>query len=141
MTAWRLPTVAALALALAPAAPAQTRPLTETPKAGDCSRVRIDLTLSGKLKVFRDGKESELPIPATAAHRFVDRVLEVGSHGRPTRVARHYEEARSSVTVEGAPAQKALHDDRRLAVAQRPENGSPLAYSPKGPLTREELEL
>src|SRR5262249_55888687 len=60
--------------------------------------------------------------------------------GPPTKAARHYEQAASRVTLDGTATERNLRAERRLAVAQRPDNQS-LCFSPQGPLTREEVEL
>src|SRR5260221_9149869 len=124
----------------APAALAQTQVLTDPPKAGDCNRYDLGLTLKGEIRVAKDGKVVSIPIAATAAHQFAERVLEAKEKALPTKVARWYDAAKSTVTVDGAAATRSLRDARKLMVAQRdPERLT--CYSPAGPLTRDELEL
>jgi hypothetical protein len=140
MAAWR--TLGSAVVLLAAAAPgrAQTYPLTEAVKAGDCFRVRIDMSLTGELKVGRDDKVLPVRLAATAAHEYPERVLHVGASGLPEKAARAYETARAVIDVAGEKSERSLRADRRLLVAQRPKD-QPLVYCPAGMLTRDELAL
>jgi hypothetical protein len=140
MAAWRALGTVVLLLAGAQAAPAQTYPLTETVKAGDCFRVRLEMSLTGEIKVNRDGKSDSLPLTARAAHEFPERVLAVGDRGLPEKTARAYETATAAITVAKDADNKSLRKERQLIVAQRTKDQA-LTYSPGGALTREELEL
>src|SRR4051794_10677599 len=99
MAAWRTLGPVVLLLAVAQAAPAETYPLTETVKAGDCFRVGLEMNLSGEIKVSRDGKPSTLPLAARGAHEFPERVLTVGDRGLVEKTARVYETATATITV------------------------------------------
>ncbi len=139
MMAWRvLGTM--LLLTAAQIASAQTYPLTESTKAGDCFRIHLDMSLSGEIKVSRDGKPQALPLSAKATHEFPERVLAAGSSGLVEKSARVYETATAAIGVARDRETKSLRNDRQLIVAQR-SNDQPLIYSPTGPLTRSELEL
>ena len=140
MAAWRALGTVLLLLAGAQAAPAQTYPLTETVKAGDCFRIRLEMSLTGEIKVNRDGKPESLPLTARATHEFPERVLAVGDRGLPEKTARVYEAATAAITVAKDADNKSLRKERQLIVAQRTKD-QPLTYSPSGALTREELEL
>jgi hypothetical protein len=120
--------------------PAQTHDLTETTQRGECHRLDISLRLKGELRVNREGKTVAMPIVAGASHRFTERILEQSASGLPIKVARHYDLARAEMTVEGQAAARTIRDDRRLIVAQRVRDQF-LAYSPAGPMTRDELEV
>jgi hypothetical protein len=121
-------------------ASAQTYPLTEVVKAGDCFRIRLEMGLKGEIKVSRDGKPATLALTALATHEFPERVLAVGDRGLVEKSARVYETATATIKVEKDGESKSLRKERQLIVAQRPKD-QPLTYSPNGPLTREELEL
>ncbi len=140
MAAWRTLVGVGVVLASVTAAPAQTHLLKEDLKAGDCFRVRLEMTLAGDIRVTRDGKPEKLPLTATATHEFPERVLAVGESGLAEKAARVYETATAVITAAGERSEKGLRKERRLFVAQRPKE-QPLTYSPAGPLTREELEL
>jgi hypothetical protein len=140
MAAWR--TLAAFLglLALAPLARAQTYPLAEPPQAGDCSRVTLDLTVGGELRVQRDGKQVPLKLAGRAVQRYTEKLLDVPAKGLPTKAARLYEQAQVGVRVDSDGRDQSLRPERRLVVAQRRDDQY-LCYSPSGGLTREELEV
>ncbi|HJT76664.1 MAG TPA: hypothetical protein VJ739_05635 [Gemmataceae bacterium] len=140
MAAWRSLASTALLLVVAPLATAQTYPLAEALAAGDCFKVRLEMSLAGELKVKRDGKTVPLKLAATATHEFPERVLTVGKTGLAEKVARVYQTAQATITAGDERSQRTLRPERRLVVAQRHDEQS-LAYSPAGGLTREELEL
>jgi hypothetical protein len=140
MSAWRTLGTAFVLLAGAATAPAQTYSLKEIVKPDDCFRVRLEMNLSGALKVSRGGVPASLPLSAKASHEFPERVLAVDEQGLVEKCARLYETATATVTVQRDAETKALRKERRLVVVQRPKDQS-LAYSPTGPLTRGELEL
>lgn len=119
---------------------AQTHDLVEAVRRGDCHRLELALNLKGELRVNREGKTVSIPIVANAAHRFAERVLEVAPSGMPGKVARHYDLAKAEVRIEGQPMTRMIRDDRRLIVAQRMRDQF-LAYSPAGPMTRDEMEV
>jgi hypothetical protein len=140
MTTWR--TLGALCLTLAVFGKAYTQPynLTETVRAGDCFRLHLDLSLAGDMKVAKDGQMITLKREARAAHEFPERVLTIGPAGLPAKAVRVYEKAGATLALNGENSQRVLRPERRLFVVQRYKD-QPLAYSPAGSLTREELEL
>jgi hypothetical protein len=127
-------------LAAVPAGWAQTASLAETVKAGDCFRYRLEMKLSGAMKVHSDGKAVPIKLTATASHAFPERVLAVNKDGLPERVARVYESAKAVIVAGKDRSERALRDKRRLIVAQRHKEQA-LVYSPAGALYRSELEL
>jgi hypothetical protein len=141
MAAWRTVGAGLVLFALAQAGWAQTYHLAETVQADDCFRTRLELTLTGEIRVARgDGKRAGLPLTAKATHEFAERVLAAGADGLVGKSARVYETAAAVITVDGGRSEKALRKERRLCVAQRAGDEA-FTYSPAGPLTREELEL
>ncbi|MBO0698500.1 MAG: hypothetical protein J2P46_08905 [Zavarzinella sp.] len=132
---------AALVLGLlgTPAARAQTYDLSETPREGDCFRLTTETTLSGTLKVARDGKQVPIRIEAKNEHAFSERVLAVDK-GVTRTAARYYLGAASRASVDGSPVVRSLPTDRRLIVAQRTGDGL-FCYAPAGLLTRSDLEV
>lgn len=135
-------TLAAFCICILAASPskAQTYTLAETVQPGTCFRVGLNLTLTGEMRINRDGEIVPLKMNASATHEFPERVLSVGAQGLPDKVARVYEKAAATITVERDRSERTLRDSRRLLVMQRAKDQS-LVYSPAGPLTREELEL
>jgi hypothetical protein len=140
MAAWRTLGSVVVALAAVQYGYAQPYPLTETPKAGDCFRIRLDLKLSGEKRVARDGKLTPVPLKAAASHEFPERVLSVDAAGLPTKTARFYELATATITDGADVTELKLRPERCLLVAQRPKDEL-LVYSPTGPLTPAEWEL
>ena len=118
----------------------ETYPLAEKVQVGDCFHVHIEMALEGELRVSKDGKTVPLPLRASAAHDYSERVLNVGPTGLAERSARVYEEAWVNIVGEKDGTKRTLRPERRLMVAERLKD-EPLVYSPAGPLTREEVEL
>jgi hypothetical protein len=119
---------------------AETYSLIEAPSAGDSFAYTLSLKLTGEITVVQEGQPVKLKLAAQAAHGFRERILAVAKDGGlATKAARQYDDARAAITVDGATSQRSLRADRRLIVAQRPQDAL-LCYSPQGPLTREELE-
>ncbi len=140
MATWRNWVGAAALLVAAGVSWGQTYPLAEPVKAGDCFRVKLHMTLAGELKVVKDGKVSPINLSAVADHEFDERALSVASSGVLDKAARNYDRATALITVGAESADRTLRKERRLIVAQRAKEEF-LAYSPRGPLTRPELEL
>ncbi len=124
----------------ATSAPAQSVRLGEVLQPGEYHRYELELTVTGKLKIDRDGKPDSLALKAEASHRFVERIEATDARGGAGKVIRHYEKAKSNSVVAGEKSARELAIDRRLTFAGRTESGT-LHYSPLGPLFREELEL
>lgn len=112
----------------------------EQPQTDECLKIELSLSLKGEMKVQRDGKFVSIPMTATANHNFEERIIHLSSAGTPDKVARNYSKAEAMFNIEGVKSERTLRKQRSLLVAQRPES-SIFVYSPKGPLSREELEL
>lgn len=129
----RLLPLAALLLAAGPAV-GQSVTLAEAVEPGDVFQYDLTLAVNGQMKVERDGKTDAVPVAATAAHSFAERVEGVG------RVVRLYASATSAGDTGLDRTVRTLSPERRLVVARRTADGT-LHYSPDGPLRRDELEL
>src|SRR6266852_185093 len=140
MGAWRILGTLVVATAVGRSASAETYLLSETAQAGDCFRIQLDMTLSGEMRVNKEGKPLSLTLEATAIHEFPERILHVAADGLPEKAARIYEKANAVITVDKTPSNRCLRPERRLLVAQRSKDHL-VVYSPTGALTREELEL
>jgi len=127
-------------LALAPFAHAQTVKLAEELKPGDCFQYDLKLTVTGRMKVERDGKPDPLPIVAEATHKFVERIDAPDAGGGAGKVLRYYSVATSTSRVGSDSMKRELPADRRLTVAAR-TTAKTLHVSTGGPLTRDELDL
>src|SRR5262245_23012284 len=102
--AWRILGTLVVALAVGRSALAQTYLLSETTRPGDCFRIHLDMTLSGEMRVNKEGKPLSLTLEATATHEFPERVLQVASDGLPEKTARIYEKANAVITVDKTPS-------------------------------------
>lgn len=112
----------------------------EQPQVDDCLKIELSLNLKGEMQVQRDGKMVSIPMIATANHHFEERIIHLSTTGIADKVARNYSKAEALFNIEGNKTERTLRKQRSLIVAQRPEN-SIFVYSPKGPLSREEIEL
>jgi hypothetical protein len=140
MATWRTVATLVLVLASSRSGLAQTYTLAEPIQVDHCQRIRLDMSLSGNMRINRDGKAVDLPLKATATHDFPERILSVDLAGLPDKSARLYENAQAMITVSGDRSDRSLRPERRLIVAQRLKDRYTV-YSPAGPLTREELDL
>ncbi len=135
----RLICALAVSLGSIATARAQTILLAESPREGDCFRITAETTLTGSLKVTRDGKHASVKVTAKNDHQFLERVLVV-QKGLVRKTARHYVNAVSRATLDNAKMERTLSADRRFIVAQR-TGDSLFTYSPAGPLTQVEREV
>ncbi len=130
----------AIVAAAAPAGRAQTCNLAEPVKAGDCFRIKLDMKLTGEMRIQKASGTVPLKLEASASHEYPERVLQVGTTGAVQKTARVYETARAVIAVGSDRSERTLRPERRLVVAQRPQDLTQV-YSPAGALTRPELDL
>jgi hypothetical protein len=140
MARWRTLASLVAALVFTGAAGAQTYSLAEPPLPGTHFRVQLSLSLNGQLKLQQDGKEVALKETCTAMHDFLERILDAGAEGTAARSARVYKEAKVAITVADDKLERTLRPERTFLVAARGRDGV-VAYSIKGPLTREEVDV
>lgn len=120
---------------------AQPYLLVESTKPGDCFRITIALSISGKLKsAGPDGKVDELSLAASASHRYAEWVESADAQGVITKTIRGYEQCESTANLPGVTTKRMLGKERRVVVVQK-EQAGPLLYSTAGPLTRDELDV
>ena len=119
MAAWRNLTAAFLLLIVVQTGWSQTYQLSENAQAGDCFRIRLDLTVFGNIQFNKEGKQLTLKQEVSATHDFPERVLSVSAAGLPDRVARVYEKACSSISVNGEGSERRLRDQRRWLLGQK----------------------
>jgi hypothetical protein len=119
---------------------AQSVNLTEAPLDQQCVRNELTLELEGKVLSRQNGKELSFPHKATAKHVFVERFLGV-SGGIVDKAARFYSAAEGTIRFNNNEAsRRSLRDEHRLLVAQRVRDQI-VSFSPKGALTRAEMEV
>ena len=140
MAFWRNLGSVVLVLAITSSGRSQSYTLAETLKEGDCYRFHLDMSLSGEIRVSREGKMVSIKLGAGASHEFPERVLKLMATGTAEKTARFYDSAKATIQTGREKSERSLRVERRLVVAQRHKE-LPLFYSPSGPLNREELEL
>jgi hypothetical protein len=140
MAHWRTLVSLAVLLMLAGSARAQAYALSELPLPGSHYHVQLTMSLTGELKVQQQDKLVALKTNASATHDYLERILEAGPDGTAGKAARVYKEARAVITVEKETSARSLRPERALLIAQHGRDQM-LAYCPKGPWTREELDL
>lgn len=140
MGAWRVLGMMGLLLTVTPAGWTQTCTLLETQKPGECFQIKLDMRLSGELRIRKDDKIEPLKLEASAVHEYPERILVVAQDGLVQKMARLYDTAKASITVGGERIERTLRPERRLLVAQFYKDQE-LVYAPSGPLTGEELGL
>ncbi len=119
---------------------AQSVNLTEAPLDNRCVRNELTMTLEGTITVKQNDKDLTFPHRATAKHVYVERFLEV-KDGVADKAARFYSTAESAIRFNNNPAdQHSLREPRAFMVAQRTKDKI-VSFSPKGALTRAEVEL
>jgi hypothetical protein len=113
---------------------------------GTIDRVESLLDVAGQLKVAdaadpENGKPSSLKMGVKAVLRYDEKMLESPKKGGDaSRSIRHYDKAEATIRVADDETKPQLREDRRLIAAQM-KNGKAILFSPKGTLTREELDL
>lgn len=140
MSSWRTLMTLAVALSVATSAHAQGTVLKEDLAPGTCTRVELSMALSGELKLQQEGKAVALKQSASARHDFAERVLEAGDDGASAKSARHYKTAKVTIEVASDKTERELRPERCFIVSQRVKDAL-LTYSPKGSLTRDDLQL
>lgn len=140
MISGRSLTSALLAVTLVGTARAETYTLAEAPLVGSCCRVELQLSLTGEILVQQEGKPLSMKSQAQARHEYLERVLEAGTNGLASKSARIYQAAEANLVMGPYKSRRTFRPDLGLFVAQRHKDQL-VTYCPKGPLTREEVEL
>ncbi len=135
----RLLTCCLVALASFQAAHAQNVNLTEAPLKDVCVQIELSTKFDGKISVQQDGKTQSFPHKAEAAHIYSERVL-TAEGVVAEKSARQYAKAEGTISFNNNSQKRSLRAERAFMVAQRVGDGV-VAFSPKGPLSREEMEL
>lgn len=117
----------------------QTYPLAESPRPDECFKLELTTSVKGAIIASSGDHTVELPMMVTNRIDVLLRTLVV-KDDRAVKTACYYPLARSTVSIRGETFRKVLSDERRLIVAQMLD-GQMLHYSPKGPLTGDELDL
>ncbi len=115
--------------------------LAEAPLDQRSVRNELTLELEGKVLSKQNGKDLSFPHKASARHVFVERFLDAKDGGSADKAARFYTTAEGTIRFNNNEAShRSLRAERRFLVAQRVKEQI-VSFSPKGPLTREEMEV
>ncbi|NUQ64657.1 MAG: hypothetical protein HUU20_19520 [Pirellulales bacterium] len=108
---------------------------------GTVDRVQTKVEVGGDLTVVEDSKVKRLKMSVVANLGYHERFLlaSAGADG-PLRSIRHYDQASAAIKIEDGGFQPVLSENRRLIGAQV-DGAEAGLFSPRGPLTREELDL
>jgi hypothetical protein len=116
--------------------------LRPTTPVGSCRLVKAVIEVEGKLKLNADGKEVQhLPLKVQGQMQYAERVLSQAKQWSEVRLARSYESARADIRLRDSDLKNSLRPERKLIVVESSASQPAAAFSPLGPLTREELEL
>jgi hypothetical protein len=118
---------------------AQTVDLTESPLKDACFRVQMSMVLDGKVTVQQEGTSKSFPHQARASHEYLERVLDAKDN-RGDRAARLYSQASVEFPSHKTPTKNELRVERRLQALYR-DKKQLVSFSPRGPMTREEMEV
>ena len=99
-----------------------------------CQLVNTTLNANGRLKTTTGDEGSSTPIRVVGTLRYSDAPLS------NTRSVRWYEQAKAEISVGGRSDVSELASSRKLMVVQQSANEL-IYYSPRGPVTRGDLEL
>ncbi len=112
-------------------------------KAGDVTKVQVELEVGGELKVVAEGKVKPLKMNVNGKLAYEEKLLDAQDSAGDRmhlRAARHYDSAEAAIKIEGGDEKPKLRKDRRLIVVDGAAAQTVL-FSPQGPLSREELDL
>jgi hypothetical protein len=110
------------------------------PRSGT-TQVRALIASEGKLKLNADGQEvKHVAVKADAELTYVERLLEQRNHSSDFRAGRLYQTAQARLTLNGSEVENKLRPERQLIIVESNAQHGQL-FSPRGPLTREEIEL
>lgn len=120
-------------------------PLREANKPGATTRNLVALKAEGQYRPnpAPDAKgtaSKPLALRVETRFDFAERVLSADADGSARRVARKVNQAASAINGEVRPSASQVRPDVSILITERRE-GSIAAFSPGGPLTRQELEL
>lgn len=86
---------------MTPAGWTQTCTLVGTQKPGEYFPIRLDMKLSGELRIRKDDEIEPLKLKASAVHEYPKRLLVVAPDGLAQKAARLYDTAEARITAGG----------------------------------------
>ena len=107
-------------------------------KQNDMTRIAVKMEVGGDLTVPGEGQPKPLKMSVVAAMKYDERLLEsITGHARAVR---HYTEAQAVIKIENGGVTPVLSEEHRLIGVDWTGDVCTL-YSPRGALSRDELEL
>jgi hypothetical protein len=104
-------------------------------------RVETSVEVSGDLKVIEGGKVKKLKMEVLANLNYDERTLQTADGPKtPLRSARYYDKAGAAIEVDRNRFTPQLRDQQRL-IAVQIDGPEVTLFCPRGPMTREELDL
>ena len=103
-------------------------------------RVSASLEVGGYLKTEVDKKPQQIPMSVVAEFSYDEHRIDDGSSADHRLAVRYYDDASATLKVADKVTKPQLRDDRRL-IAITAGKDSVNISSPRGPLSREELDL
>ena len=108
---------------------------------GQINQVNIEIEVGGDLKLQENGKTGTAPMSVVGQVRYEEKLLEADPKLLTNRSSiRYYSSAQATLKINKDVLKPELRDERRL-IAASVLAGQPTLFSPKGPLTGDELDL
>lgn len=112
-----------------------------SPAAIGYRQAKVLVEVEGKLKLNGEGQDvKHLPLKASAELQYVERVIPAGKQSSAVRLVREYQTAKAEIKLHESELKNELRPDRQLICVQSDSKATAF-FSPRGPLTREELDL
>ncbi len=112
--------------------------LSATPAAGDIRVVSVTLKVGGDLLLPENKATKKLKMSVEAHHQYDERLIEL--EGAQRHALRHYQQATAKLKIDNGQIEPTLNDAHRLIAVETTQDSSTL-FSPRTPLSRDELDL
>jgi hypothetical protein len=141
LTVWQFTTPVWAGAPKPPVEKKQTHAFPSSRMEGSLDRVVVQLEVGGELKEKEGGKTQSMPVSGTCQLEYDEKTLETPAEKEGCwRSARMYDKAEASIKRGDEELKPALRIQRSLIAVQIDSKASTI-FSPKGPLTRDELEM
>jgi hypothetical protein len=112
-----------------------------SPAAISYRQAKVLVEVEGKLKLNGEGQElKHLPLKASGELQYVERAISAGKQSPSVRLVREYRTAKADIRLHESELKNELRPDRQLICVQADPKSTTI-FSPRGTLTREELDL
>ncbi|MEN6493892.1 MAG: hypothetical protein ABFD16_06335 [Thermoguttaceae bacterium] len=108
---------------------------------GAVDRVESALDLGGEQKIVEDSKVQRFKMSGLANLTYDERTLELAKESKAAvRAVRYYDKATATLQIDTVKTTPTLREERRL-IGAAIDGTKAMLFSPRGPLTRDELDL